>query len=116
MHKYPLEILPLIHLGWSSQRQDNLLRTEMERGPAKVRRLTTASSLYISGEVEFSDEQLAVFEDFLHNYISDGADSFLFPDFDQEQDWRECRFRELPKKTRVDEGIWKLTLELELLP
>jgi hypothetical protein len=51
----------------------------MDAGPAKSRKRFTAASRPFEVEYDFRPAEMAIWEDFLENAISDGALSFTWP-------------------------------------
>jgi hypothetical protein len=66
--------------GLSKQPQSNVARTAMDAGPKKARRRYTARAVKYSGRQIFSAMELAVFEQFYHASLADGALRFNFAD------------------------------------
>jgi len=76
------ELLPktLLIDGLSKQPQGNVIRTAMDAGPQKARRRYTARAVKFSGKQIFDAAELAVFEQFYHTALADGALRFNFAD------------------------------------
>lgn len=66
--------------GYGAQPGDNVLRTPMDVGPAKVRRRTTSAPSIITGAAYMTREQAQRFEAFWRDTLKDGALSFTLAD------------------------------------
>lgn len=121
---WPLSLPQLFqHDGFAQGKQGNLLRTDMDSGLPKVRRLFTAISKYPSGTMIMTGSQLTDFEDFFDNTIFSGSLTFNFPNpFDYGATTIEMRFRistkEEPYSIVPDGGTldWQVVLNLETIP
>jgi len=111
---YP-ELLPsgLLEEGFSKQPQSNVIRTTMDAGPKKARRRYTARTVKYSGKQIFDVAEMAVFEQFYHNVIADGALRFYFTD-PVFQEIAEFRFTE-DYVVKAVEGLFEVTMYLERL-
>lgn len=108
------EGLPLGNLDWQIKPEDNILRTKMERGPDKVRRLTSKRCDHLSQSVEFSASQMDDFLTFLEDDTVGGSLSFSYPDYvHPDGGLMTVRFAELPTWQRDgDRYVVDYTLEL----
>jgi hypothetical protein len=106
--------LPLGKLDWQVKPGDNLLRTKMERGPDKVRRLTSKRCDRLSQSVEFTAAQMDAFLTFLDVTTVGGSLPFSYPDYVHGTGGTmSVRFAELPSWMRDgDRFIVDYTLEL----
>ena len=108
--------------SFSYSPQGNLLRTDMDSGPAKVRKLFTAISKDYSGEMVFTSTQLGTFETFFETTLGYGVLTFDFPNPFNLLTTIEVRFKINSKTTPYtvvpDGGTldWRVTLNLEKLP
>lgn len=77
MPLWPLD-LPQAPLrdGWSDTAPDNLLRSDMESGPAKVRRRGSAKPRVAACTYVMNAEEAALFEDFALGTLAGGALAF----------------------------------------
>ena len=67
--------------NFSRQFGSNLIKTNMDKGPPKFRRYTTATPELLAGSITMSlDDYLNVFQDFYQDTIKFGALSFNFPE------------------------------------
>lgn len=94
---------------------DNVLRTEMETGPAKLRRRTTAGVRVLALTYLLSAEQVADLDAFYKTTLYGGALAFSFT-HPREGGTVSCRFREPPVYTPVNGNYYRATLNLEVLP
>lgn len=98
---------------------DNVLRTSMSVGPAKMRRRSTAGTRPISGNQYMTPDHLGIFDIFFTTTLEDGALRF---------DWThprtgvsvEFRFLNAPQFERVktQSGVvgWIVAINLEIMP
>lgn len=94
--------------------KDNLVRSENEIGPAKVRRRASAAVRPVSGAIIVDDTQLATLRSFIADTIGDGALAFTFPAQSEAGTWL-VRFREPIEIVPI--GVqWEIAIELEILP
>lgn len=91
------------------------VRTEMEAGPAKVRRRTTAGVGRISIAYLLSAAQVATLESFVKHDLAGGALAFNFTHPRHGATVR-CRFARLPEHAAVNPEFFKSSFELEILP
>jgi len=105
----------LLKSSFSDGPPDNLLRTQMEAGPAKVRRRTTAGVRPLSGAMRVTAAQWAIFKTFFDTDLQSGALSFAFPDPDNEA--ATITVRLLNYKRASAGGLdFKLELTFEVVP
>lgn len=100
--------------GYTRAMPDNLLRSSMDVGPAKVRRRTTANVGPTSGQMLLTYAQKQILEDFYRDDLFDGALPFDFPDWDETV--REFRFTRPPSFINTGGDQWMVSLNLERLP
>jgi len=102
--------------GLSEQAPNTLIRSQMEAGPAKVRRRFTAGARLIECQVRLTPAQVDLLDTFFDATIAGGALPF---------DWKHpgdgtavtFRFVEPPGYTPVARGtLWHASLRLEILP
>ena len=99
--------------GFSQKPQSNVLRTKMDAGPKKARRRYTARTVNYTGKQIFTREEMALFENFYHNELADGALRFVFTD-PVTLEKAEFRFTE-DYSASEKEGCWETSLPLERL-
>jgi hypothetical protein len=109
------ELLPADPLleGFSKQPQSNVIRTAMDSGPRKSRRRYTARAVRFSFKHLFSAVELAVFEQFYHHALADGALRFSLPD-PVSGETAEFRFAEDYTVNALD-GQFEVAMTLERL-
>lgn len=121
---YPLTLPKLFQKeSFTEAKQGNLLRTEMDSGLPKVRRIFTAVSRYFRGVMIYTQAELDIFEAFFDNTIYSGALTFNFPNpYDFGATTLEVRFNldtraEPYKITPHGETLdWEVQLSLETIP
>lgn len=112
--------LPNQLLGLRDKREDNVVRTQMEAGPAITRRRYTASVRTLSVPVVFTGAQRAIFEDFFEDDLKSGSLSFEWND-PLTDETAIFRFTKPPEFTTMrggepDDRIYRATFALEILP
>ena len=101
--------------GYGESAPDGALRTQMDAGPAKLRRRTTAVVRTVSGAVVLDASQVATLDSFYLNSLSGGTLAF---------DWTHprtlaaasFRFTAPPAYVPIGGGHWRASLALEILP
>jgi hypothetical protein len=102
--------------------QGNVLRTNMDSGPAKVRRLFTAVPENYSGVMVMTSAQLTTFKTFFTTTLGYGINTFNFPDPFNLSSTIEVRFKidsnASPYQVTPDADTldWSITLNLESTP
>lgn len=96
---------------------ENRLRSDMDRGPAKVRRLSTTAPRPLSGAMAMTTTELAALRTFFDSTTAMGSLSFWFPSQVDNGPMLLCRFGENPPSwTYMSLDLWRIELELEVLP
>lgn len=95
----------------SEQPAENVIRSDMDLGPAKLRRRTVANVRNFDFTLDLTDNLLEVFDNF---YTENDAYAF---DFVHPRTKKNCRarFRELPSY-KLNETLWEVSVKLEILP
>ena len=101
--------------GYGESPGDNQLRSNMDVGPAKVRRRSTAAPRKVKGGVILTREQLATFREFYDDILLSGVLRFTWLDPTDPESTVEMRFAEKPAWT-AQEGFFNVSLSLEILP
>ena len=100
--------------GYSEDLADNTIRSEVDVGPAKVRKRYTAGVDVVSGKMHLTADQVDTLKTFYRTDTEGGSLKFNF-DHPTENKTMECRFTKPP-------GIVPLAhefegnIELEILP
>jgi hypothetical protein len=105
---------PLI-AGYARTQQPQTVRTEMDAGPAYVRRRFTAASTYFSESTIVDAAQRATFWEFFNTTLAGGALPFS---------WKDpvtaaagiFRFMGEPQEVAYTDDIFEIKLSLEMLP
>ena len=109
--------VPLVE-GVSYSSQDNIIRSQMDAGVAKIRRRYTAVPEDVSFQLLLTLAQLQTLVDF-HDITLKGVLPFDWIEFRKpEADWGTLvtyRFKSRPTFAPVHGALWRATLELELL-
>ena len=111
------ETLPqeLLMEGYTESAPDLLLRSAMETGPSKVRRRATAGVRPVNGSILVTAAQLEIFKGFYNDDLMAGALRFDWLDPVDGTTAVEMRFKE-PPAWSMEEGYYRITLALEILP
>ena len=91
------------------------IKSDMDVGPAKVRRRFTAGVEPVAGTMIMTAAQLATFETFYNDTILGGSLRFSWTKPPVHTVACEMRFTEVPSWTKV-EGEYEVSLSLEVLP
>lgn len=105
------QVLQLKGLG--AKRKNNVIRTEMDAGPAKIRRRYTVTEKVFEGSIIITEFQRKILENWYQNTIGDGTLRFQMKD-PQTLLPAEFRFTEDYSEDSID-GLWKITMKLEKL-
>lgn len=102
--------------GFAETPPNNLRRSEMDKGPAKVRRYTTRGVREFSMSFRLTQAQSVILEDFHDNTLSHGAFSFDFT-HPRTGEAGRFRFRDQPSMRGERRGQFYLVdAQLERLP
>lgn len=100
--------------GFLETLPNNVLRSKMDVGPAKLRRISTAADRPITGQIYMSAAQVATHDTFYVTTLKSGSLPF---------DWTDPRtdasvsFRYFGLPTYERSGVdWIVSIKLELLP
>jgi len=115
------EALPSFLLrDWSYGKQTSILKSDMEIGPPKRRKRTTAEGGSLTGSIEIDQQQFEVFKTFVESTLSGGINSFLWPDFisgtPKEVVLSIDTKGVLYSVSQTGENTFKIKLKLEVLP
>lgn len=108
-------------LGIEDKRKRGTIRTNMDKGPKKVRKRFSAAVRRVNLEIYLEGSERADFDDFFKNDLDEGAKKFDWED-PVDDETVEFRFIEYPSLKLVRGGskeedrLWKGKLKLEILP
>ena len=91
------------------------IKSEMDAGPAKIRRRFTAGVSPVSGTMIMTAAQLATFETFFNTTLLGGSLRFSWTTPPAHSVACEMRFKEVPSWTKVEDE-YEVSLSLEVLP
>ena len=93
----------------------NAIRSNMDRGPAKVRRRTTANVRPVSFTLLLTQEQTQILDDFFVNDTFSGAEQF---DFTHPRTGAavKARFAGEPSYSETEGIIYSAAVQLEIMP
>lgn len=100
--------------GFQEITPDNLIRTEMEVGPAKVRRRGTAAVRKFSVQMFFTAAKLATFETFYVTTSKNGSLAFSYY-APRTKTLADHRFASIPSYSQRDSGF-VVSFQLEQMP
>lgn len=94
---------------------NNVLRSTMDKGPAKLRRRTTANTRPLSFELALTSAELTVLDEFYVTDTFSGVDAF---DYTHPRTGLGCsaRFAEPPQYSEQEGVLYRVTVQLEILP
>lgn len=111
---FPVEFCPLVN-SVSESPPENVIRSSMDKGPAKVRRRTTANIRPIQFKLMLTPAQTAIMDDFYVNQTVSGADEFDFTHPRTKQPVK-ARFVSPPSYSERGGRLWEIGVSLEILP
>jgi hypothetical protein len=96
---------------------NNVLRTEMESGPARTRRRYISVPTDVSVTWTLTLAELDAFQTFYRDTIYDGAGWFLMPVvMGDGEAMRKARFKQpYQAETLANEHVWRVTATLEVM-
>lgn len=102
--------------GFNIELPDNTLRSPMDSGPAKVRRITTANPGSMAGSMLMTTDQWDELRAFWRDTLRETY-SFDFPNpEDDGATVLNVRFAKPPSKSFWRPGRWRVALAFEVLP
>lgn len=111
---WPDRLPPPLASGYGYQPQASFIRTNMDSGLARQRRRFARIPSTVSVSWIFTQEQLALFEAFVHYDITDGADWFSAQIANgQELQSVKARMIGAPKVDVIEPGIWHVSVQME---
>lgn len=114
---YPTSLPPLhVISSFAATEADNVIRTAMDTGPAKVRRRSTAAPLHWRmGHPAYTKVQLATFLQFYREDTAHGALPFGMED-PLSGGVIACRFAAPPQWSARGADLFSISVDLEILP
>lgn len=103
--------LPLLRDGFTESPVDRVIRSNMEIGPAKIRRRSTNAIRPASVKMFLTDAQLTTFDTFFN---TNDALAFTFTN-PRTSVAETARFVNTPSYV-LDDTMWRVTVNLELMP
>jgi hypothetical protein len=94
---------------------ENTIRTQMEKGPAKLRRRTTANVRPLSFTLKLTPAQVTTLDDFFTTTTFSGAVEFTYT-HPRTGASVTARFTEPPTYSEVGGAIYNAAVALEILP
>lgn len=113
MAVWPEQFCPLIN-SFQETPPENTIRTTMDRGPAKVRRRTTANVRQVSFNLFLKNDGVDVLDDFFTTDTFSGADDFDFI-HPRTKESVKARFVSPPQYRNRGTG-YEVSISLEILP
>lgn len=94
---------------------NNTIRTQMDKGPAKIRRRTTANIRPIAFSLKLTKAQVQTLDDFYNITTYSGADEF---DFIHPRTDQPCtaRFVQPPGYNEQEGMVYNASVSLEIMP
>ena len=102
--------------GYSQTYPNVTIKSEMDVGPAKVRRRFTAGVEPVSGTMILTAAQLATLDTFYNTTLLGGSLRFAWTVPPAHSVACEMRFTEPPTWTAIEPGKYEVSLALEILP
>lgn len=119
---WPAELPQKLHRDdFEESLGDNVVRSQTETGPGKVRRRSTAAAGTIDGSMTMTTEQWVALvgadrrSGFFGTTLLSGSLPFIFPD-PSGTGTLLCRFASPPARRAVSVDQWSVRLSLEVLP
>ena len=100
--------------GLSESLADNTIRSQVDRGPAKVRRRTIAGVRTVSGSMHMTHAQWDTLVNFYNDTVK-GTIEFAMPDPFDEEDTVQVRFTAAPRKSYFSPGAVRVDLAIEIM-
>lgn len=111
---WPATLPPVLRLdGQKARKKSNVIRTEMDAGPAKARRRYTVTEKLFEGSIILTEAQREILENWYQNTLGDGTLRFVMKD-PQTLEPAEFRFSEDYEEDSLD-GLWTISMKLEKL-
>lgn len=115
MAAWPYQLPPPALNTFREALPDNRLRSNMDKGPAKVRRRSTANIAPMSFSLNLTDSQWAILKTFFNDTTFGGTEVFDF-DHPKTGEPLRCRFVEVPEASDREGVINIVPISLEVMP
>ena len=102
--------------GYGQSYPNVTIKSDMDAGPAKVRRRFTAGVEPVSGTMLMTAAQLATLDTFYNTILLGGSLRFSWTKPPAHSAACEMRFTEPPAWTAIEPGTYEVSLSLEVLP
>jgi hypothetical protein len=110
---------PLVD-GYEERTPSTLVRTQMDKGPDKVRRRHTAGTRTFAQQLELSGSQVSTLESFIDSDLDGGALQF---DWQHPRTGANVKFRFVPldestlvSYSTIGDDVYRVQMQLEILP
>src|SRR5690606_14120210 len=115
MSTWPATLPAPLNGGFRELWPNNIIRTQMDKGPPKVRRRTTANVATLQMQFLMSTAQVSTLETFFQGDAAYGAAAFDFT-HPRTGSTVSCRFTRPPEFGTTNGAYWPVSVELEVLP
>ena len=105
---------PLLQ-GFSETPPETVVRTQMEAGPAKIRRRFSAGVRRFTMQFSMTQDQVAAFDDFFQNDCAGGSLAFDFT-HPRTKQAHQFRFQTQPRYEPLTNQRYTVIVEMEQLP
>ena len=115
MPTWPAQLPPPALNSLQESPPNNTIRSQMDKGPDKVRRRTTANIRPIAFSMHLTEAQLEILDDFYTSDTFSGSESFTYT---HPRTGLLCtaRFREPPSYQEREGVVYNVGISLEILP
>ena len=115
MTTWPATLPPPLIGTMNETPPDNTIRSNVDKGPAMLRRRTTANVRPLSFGMVLTNDQVAILDDFYNDDTYSGSERF---DFTHPRTLAavEARFTAPPSYSNIDGDNWNVSVSLEVLP
>jgi hypothetical protein len=102
--------------GYGESVADVSIKSQMDVGPAKVRRRTSAAIRPVAGKMLMNSTQLSAFKTFYNTDLLGGSLRFSWVDPIFSTSTCEMRFTDPPSWSAIDFNTFEVNMNLEILP
>ena len=116
-NSWPATLPQLVSVvGYRERPPQTVVRTQMDVGPDKIRQRSSAGTREVQGELDLTEAQVEILDDFFVNDLSHGALDFDWVD-PRNQAAYELRFVNRPTYQPVGSSVaWTASIQLEIMP